>query len=92
MYKESLISLMQKKPFTVYQMDNNKRRERDINKNIPKIDFLEIELIFLNRILVKFHVLEKERTQKIQLNVIELIREINAESQSIENLLTQKNY
>lgn len=73
-------------------MDNNKRRERDINKNIPKIDFLEIELIFLNRILVKFRVLEKERTQKIQLNVIELIREINAESQSIENLLTQKNY
>lgn len=74
-------------------MDNNKRRERDINKNIPKIDFLEIELIFLNRILVKFHVLEKERgRKKIQLNVIELIREINGESQSIENLLTQKNY
>lgn len=45
-------------------MDNNKRRERDINKNIPKIDFLEIELIFLNRILVKFHVLEKERGRK----------------------------
>lgn len=31
-----------------------------------------------------------ESTQKIQLNLIELIREINAESQSIENLLTQE--
>lgn len=31
-----------------------------------------------------------ESKQTIQLNVIELIREINAESQSIENLLIQE--